>query len=410
MRRDKAARSAGRILIAAFVMALVPAAAVPQSPNAATPGNEVAADPIQCWWTTDRSAVYVGEQFSLALTCALVDTNAVKAVVDESTLDPTTVHLPPFEVLGGKHYRDIWNGERRFFQYQYDMRLTGEDFFGKDVTLPRLELSYRVQRTVAGGSALAGRDQRFVLPAEPIRVMSLVAKDAPDIRDAPPETFGDIEARVFSANVALVGAGFAFALAVVLLLVVAVRATSKYRAKAPGRARAVPVVAVLRAASKELAAVQALSQSEGWTSDLAGRAATALRLAGAVALSHQITQTPVGADVNVREGQLVLPGWRKKVMVSAAVTPLTRSSSPNGHAPDRSPRVKAMWDSMSQALGVFSVARYGRNGHFDATALDSALAEGQDLVKQLRRLYWWPFRASGPAKPTTTGGAQVWER
>lgn len=410
MRRGKAARNAGRILIAAFVMALAPGAGASQSPAAGTPGNDVAADPIQCWWKTDRSAVYVGEPFSLALTCALVDTNAAKAVVDESTLDPTTVHLPPFEVLGGKHYRDIWNGDRRFFQYRYDLRLTGEGFFGKDVTLPRLELSYRVQSTVAGGSALAGREQRYALPAEPIRVMSLVTRDAPDIRDAPPETFGDIEARMFRANVALVGAGFGFALAVILLLVAAVRAMGKYRAKAPARARTVPAFAVLRAASKELAAVQGLSQSEGWNSDLAGRAATALRLAGAVALSHSISQTPVGADVKAREGQLVLPGWRKNVMVSAAVTPLTGSLSHNGHAPVQSPQVKATWDAMSQALGVFSAARYGRNGHFDTTALDSALAEGQDLVKQLRRRYWWPFTGAGPANPTTTGGAQVWER
>src|SRR5436190_15508848 len=109
------------------------------------PGPDVAMAPIECWWKTDRSAIRVGEQFQLTLTCAVIDTEKVKVVVDESSLAPTALHLVPFEIVTGTRFRDIFNSPRRFFQYQYVMRLLGEEFFDKQVSLPRLQISYRVQ-------------------------------------------------------------------------------------------------------------------------------------------------------------------------------------------------------------------------------------------------------------------------
>src|ERR1043166_3435831 len=95
---------------------LAPAAALAQT--APTPPKEIAVAPVECWWKTDRSAIRVGEQFQLTLTCAVLDTDRVKVVVDESSLAPSALHLVPFEIVSGQRFRDIVNSPRRFFQYQ----------------------------------------------------------------------------------------------------------------------------------------------------------------------------------------------------------------------------------------------------------------------------------------------------
>src|SRR4051812_12711651 len=146
----------------------------------AKPPADVAVAPIECWWKTDRSAVRVGEQFQLTLTCAVLDTEKVKVAIDESSLAPSALHLVPFEVVSGQRFRDILNSPRRFFQYQYVMRVLGEDFFDKEVSLPRLQISYRVQNMLNGGSALAGREAQYSLRPVPIRVLSLVPNAAQD--------------------------------------------------------------------------------------------------------------------------------------------------------------------------------------------------------------------------------------
>ena len=46
------------------------------------------------------------------------------------------------------------------------------------------------------------------------------------------------------------------------------------------------------------------SQSGGWNGELAGRAAAALRLAGAVALSRPVSQKEVDRDTPPTEGQV----------------------------------------------------------------------------------------------------------
>src|SRR5581483_10652833 len=106
------------------------------------------ADPIQCWWRTSAGAVRVGEPFTAVLTCAVLETDDVKVVVDESRLEPSVVQFAPFETLGGSHAADLRNDTRRFFQYEYRLRLIAENLFGRDVALPETKLSYRVQSKV----------------------------------------------------------------------------------------------------------------------------------------------------------------------------------------------------------------------------------------------------------------------
>jgi hypothetical protein len=369
---------------------------------------EVPVPPIECWWKTDRSAVRVGEQFMLTLTCAVLDTERVRVVVDESGLAPTALHLVPFEIVDGRRFRDILNAPRRFFQYQYTIRLLGEEFFGKEVLLPRLQISYRVQNSLQGGAALAGRETQYSLVPVPIRVLSLVPAGTSDIRDTPLETFGDVERRLFRSNLLLILASVMFALAGLMAVMTVARAAVKRRASGAKHHRTVSSGTVLRAAGRELGMVKTASQRDGWTTELAGRAAAALRLAGAVALSRPVGQKEVERNTQATEGQVpAAPSLRnltgKKVMLSAAVTPVAVNGQPG---------VPPVWDSLSQSLGVFSAARYSRpskNGGIDSTALDSALADAQDGVRRLRLSQW---RRIGRSRRVTQSEAarQTWAR
>ena len=389
----------------------------PVRPAAANPG-EVVAPPIECWWKTDRSAVRVGETFELMLTCAVLDTDRVKVVVDESALAPSALHLVPFDIVGGERFRDILNTPRRFFQYRYSMRVLGEEFFGKEVSLPRLQISYRVQNSLQGGAALQGREAQYSLVPVPIRVLSLVPAGAADIRDTPVDTFGDVDARLFRSNLLLILAGVAFVLAGLLAIMLLARAAVKRHATSAIRQRTVSSGTALRAASRELRAVHTASQNGGWTSDLAGRAAAALRLAGAVALSRPIGQLELDRNAQPGEGQIAANGFGprrgKRTVLSASVTP--DMAALNG----RSASTDESWRALSQALRTFTATRYsrpstpadaaeGRNGSVDATALDAALAEGQDAVKRLRLTQWRRF-GRRTTHAGTTAVRPTWER
>src|SRR5262245_66314555 len=89
--------------------------------------QDVQTDPLQCWWRTSAGAVRVGEPFSVVLTCAVLETDAATVVPDQSRLEPSVVQFAPFEVLGGNHGADLRTDLRRFFQYEYRLRLIGEE-------------------------------------------------------------------------------------------------------------------------------------------------------------------------------------------------------------------------------------------------------------------------------------------
>src|SRR5688572_11295927 len=117
-RCDPSRRTARCLLVIALAAGLWPLRAGGQEAAPAA----VEADAIRCWWRTDAGAVQIGEQFSVVLTCAVLDNDAVQVVPDESQLDPTTVQMAPFEVIGGSHPPDQRTPNRRFFQRQYTLR------------------------------------------------------------------------------------------------------------------------------------------------------------------------------------------------------------------------------------------------------------------------------------------------
>ena len=125
--------------VMAAVGVLLPALAAAQAPGMG--GPVVEADPLRCWWRTDRASVRMGEPFEAVLTCAALETASTKVVVDRSRLDPTVFAVPPFDVLGGTTAEDATTAARRFFQYTYQLRLLNDTTFGQDVSLAGIQLT-----------------------------------------------------------------------------------------------------------------------------------------------------------------------------------------------------------------------------------------------------------------------------
>ena len=382
------------------------------------------ADPVQCWWRTSAGAIRVGETFTLVLTCAALETDEVKVVVDQSKLEPSVVQFAPFEVTGGSHAADLRSGDRRFFQYEYRLRAIAENLFGKDVQLPETKVSYRVQSHTRQGTSpgegpravIEGRDQTYIMPAQSIRILSLVPGDASDIRDSAHETFGDVDLRSFRANFLTVVGGILFAIAALLGVLAIVRLVATYARPTTAADRLMPDLAILRGVGRELSSVQKERQQAGWSAELAGRALAALRVLGTYAIGRRVSKTaqPLGSAAQAQEeGSLVLrTGWPrgKRVVVSGAATSQAvarelKRVSANGGA-----RHAADLEALEQALTRFTAAQYGRNGSIDEAALDDSLTTGFHLLRRLKLRHTWPMRRFLRRRAPAGVESRVWSR
>jgi hypothetical protein len=394
--------------------------------------QNVETDPIRCWWRTSAGAVRAGEPFSVVLTCAVVENDAAKVVVDQAKLEPSVVQFAPFEVVpaGSSHAPDLRSEERRFFQYEYQLRLIAENLFGKDATLPETRLSYHVQSQVGQAAAIQGRDQSYVLPPLSIRVLSMVPADAGDIRDGTVETFTDLDQRSFRASVLVVVGGILLALAALMALLALLRLVARYRRPSAASSRLVSDGAILRAVGRELRAVQRGREAGGWTLELAARALGALRIAGAYALGRRVAQSSVvsqrspffsrrspaadnqetSANPSI-DGQLtVRAGWPrgKPIAVSASVTPqaiahqIARGTS--------SPRRAVMLEALKQALTRFTTAQYGQDPKVDDAALDDALAAAVRTLTQLKVDQTWLMRRLSRGRVMPEVESRAWSR
>ena len=324
----------------------------------------VEVEPITCWGRTSTSAVRSGEAFDLRLTCAVVETETNKVVADSSKLDPTVVQLPPFEVLGGTHAGDLMTPGKRFFQYDYRLRLLAEDAFGNDVAIPPLEISYRIESQVQGGDTSQGREQSYSLPRTSMRLISLVPDDAADIREAPVAPFTAIENRDSRANLMQTIATVLFALAGVVALLMLVSMLRRKKVVTKTTQMHLAPRTILSAVSKELDEVQRASRA-GWTQELAGRALTAARIAGAYATGRAVGQRPPNANEPPVDGVLVVHQFgRGDVFVSGGATTQSAIAIP----------------ALSDALQTLTVMRYGRVEKLDSDA-DGAI----DAAKRVTR-------------------------
>ena len=368
----------------------------------------VALQAMQCWRRIASHAVHVGERFDMVLTCAVVDTDTTRVVPDLAWLEPETLGVSPFEVLDGERYDDVVRGPRRFFQYRYALRIIGEDYFGLDVELPPLELRYRIERSIDGGTATEGRELAHVLPPESIRVLSLVPATAVDIRELPGETFGDVEARLFRANLIGIAAMAIGVAAAGVLLLGAVRVRREWRGVAAVRDDGVPAWRIARTALGELRSVRDATAAQGWTGDLVARALAALRIAAALATGRSVAQRAGGAAVDggtaggaAVDGTAVDPEGRlpvrrglfgrETVFVSSAITardvdrelPRVRAESMEG---------ASAVDALRAGLADLSGARYGPASVAPGDSLTVGLEAGIVALQSLQVELFEPVR------------------
>ena len=391
-----------------------------QTAEAGTAGNE--SDPIACWWRTDRRAVHVGERFTLTLTCGVIETPDVRVVTDRGRLDPAALDLTPFEVVGGTRHDDIEAAPRRYFQYSYTLRLFGDEHFGRDVDIPSIPITYSVE--TSGVSATRGRDQLYLLPALPVRMLSLVPITAADIEDASPDTFGDIESRALRATGELTAAGVVFTLAVALAGLAVVRVARPRLARTAAERDLLSPVEVLRGCIREAARVKSEVQRGGWTADLLGEALTLLRVAAAEALGRPVAQQVVERSEAAQDGQLLLRKGRlsaKRVVISSSAT----SGAIDGALADAgSNRLRASrygesavalakaertLEDLRESLRVFEAARYSRSGELDHGALDAALETGTAALRRLHEMRQWRARTMETMSRAADRMKAVWE-
>ena len=364
-----------RILLAIMLVARAEALALQQQKpdsgsRTAEPGVET--EPIACWWRTTTGAVRVGEVFSVVLTCSVLQTEAARTIVDESRLDSSVVALAPFEVAGGSRGDDLTTAGRRFFQYEYSLRAIAENLIGNDVLLPALSLNYRVESRAQSGT-VQGRDLIYAMPPLPVRVLSMVPDNAPDIREPSVQSFREIDDMAFRGTAYRAIAGMLFVLGGLLIAVAAVRVVRRRRAVSPAKGRVLSDSVVLQAVRRELEDLRQRARESGWTDDLAARGLAALRIVAALASGKTVSQrrdphsalrTPDRGTRNADRGSAVegeLPIGR--VLVSAAVTA-------NGHA-------------LREPLARLTELRYGRTATVDPSVLDSAIDEG---IREAERL------------------------
>jgi hypothetical protein len=281
----------------------------------------------------------------------------------------------------------------RYLQYEYTMRLLGEGFFGQDLAIPSLTVSYNLRSAGAGSE---GRDQTYLLPALPMRALSLVPRGVTDIRDASGQTFADVESRRFLSTLAQVIAWIAFAFAAVLAALAIARAAGTLRLRGPQTVRPLPTPSLLGGCLRALGRARAEAAHAGWTPELKSRAVAALRVAAALALGRPVAQEYVAAQTAERSGQLAVRTGllrRRRALVSAPTTPVAIARRiETGASAGAQARVNL--EQIGDALKAFSSATYGRSAEPDPSALNSELDSAVSAIRRLRVSSLWPMRTA----------------
>ena len=376
---------------------------------AGQPADDVlAVDALRCWRRVGRNAVHVGERFSMTVTCSVAETERARALLDQTALEPAAIDVGPFEVLDGERFEDVPTGPYRFLQYRYTLRVITENSFGEDLEIPALDLIYRIERRAGDDPALAGRELTHVLPPEPVRVLSLVPRSMVDIRDLPPATFGDVQARVLRATALTLLAALLGLCSLGVVVLGTARLARERRGGARRLDRRLSLPLVIRHALRELAGVRRTVTDEGWTAASAGRALSAFRVAASVAVLGDVAQQQVDTDTPARTGQLrVRHGLLrpKTAMVSSGLTAATMSDRLDA-AGVRPVAGRPALDELRRTIETFTAARYSRDDRLRDGELSRALEDGVSLLNDLR------WRTAAPVRHAARLGAVLtrWRR
>jgi len=365
----------------------------------AVPSSAQGVDPIRCWWQSSTGAVTIGEAFTVVLTCAVIQTTSMQVVADESRLGVASIQMAPFEILGGSHPADAYRLHRRFFQYHYQLRLISADAIGHDVTVPALSIPYRVHSRV-GAAALKGRDLTYLMPALPIKVLSLVPAEAADIRDGSDASLAAVESLRFRSSmfqILAIAFGAIAAVMTVLALVPLARGARQAGAVASDR---LPDRAVASRASQELAEARASATTDGWTDTAVARALAAIRVIAALAIRRPISEKPLKANAPVPEGRLAVAHGRVRTMrasVSSAVTATDVAVAGSRLDDSASLTHRHQLEGLQSALAEMTAALYQQAPVRDAATLNEAARLAREVAIGLQRernawSTWWSVR------------------
>lgn len=362
----------------------------------AQPSDVSLTEPLRCWWRTSVGAVAIGEPFEATVTCAVREGDASRVVPDESRLQPTGIRLAPFEVLSGSHPADLRTETHRFFQYRYQVRIIAPDVIGRDARFPDLQLHYRIHDRLSGDT-VEGRDRIYLLPGQPIRVLSQVPLEADDIRDSSNADFNAVTTLRFGARALRFAALFLVAFGLLVLTLVVLRAV-RQRSSWPQRT-VIPVMprAVLSQALTELTEVKRQSAS-GWTADLIARAASAVRIAATTGLGRSVAQQKHVPGAVILPGSLLCThGWlrNRAYVVSSSITPGELARHANQLPSHLAPRRDAL-ERLQRSLSAQTRVLYAAAPDFDGSALDVALTDALRATQVLRRAHAWPSGWLGP--------------
>ena len=364
------------------------APAEPLTPAGITGAPPLSADtPVQCWWRSSSGAIRLGEVVDVALTCAVLESATVTAVPDESRLTVASVQLSPFEIVDGVHPPDVRQGERRFFQYRYRLRIINPDAIGRDVKTPPLAIPYRLQSRMGGTSTLAGRDLAHMMPQLVFRVVSQVPADADDIRDSADASFAEIEALRFRANAFNVAAMVLTALGVVAALSLLAPVAGLLRRKRRTLAHRMSDRLVLSHAAGVLGDRLDGARAAGWTPEALAEAHTAARVVAAMAAGIGARELSLGAAAVVPEGRLLVRRRfsRQAAAVTAHVTTDILSKVLAALPAGTSAAAHSRLERLRDALAALTRARYGAEGAFEAVSVDEAVTAARDIGAAMAR-------------------------
>jgi hypothetical protein len=392
------------------VATIAGANAQPRAPQPADGPSMVETAPLRCWWRTSKGAVAIGEPFDVRLTCAVLETDTVQVVPDESRLTVAGVQLTPFEVIGGDHPADTRAGQRRFFQYRYTVRVLDPNQLGQDVALPRLSILYKVQSRTDTNATLEGRDFAYLMPGLTVHVLSQVTEDVADIRDGTDVGLERLEALRFRARLLDIGALTLLAGGVVLLVAAVGRAVMSRSGTATSNVR--PRIAdrrVLGAVDREMTRI-ARDAAAGWTGELVRDAHAALRIVGAIALGRGVSERPLEPAASPGDGRVAVRAWRPGrvgASVSSATTPADLRSALDTLPASASPADRQGLEALRDALSSLTAAQFAEGGTPDALAMSTALEAGRSEAARLTRDRRWQWlRRRSPPRAWRQEGAR----
>ena len=403
-------RCSGAVVLGALVLSAIvvsPAAAQHEGHQPARPATKAEPqpqpekvlgwEPIRCWRQTSTGAVTIGQTLTLVLTCAAYEGDNAQVIPDEARLGVASIQLAPFEIVGGSHPPDVRRGSRRFFQYEYQLRLISPDAIGHDVNIPPLTISYRIQSRVGAAATLQGRDLSYLMPMLPIKVLSLVPADASDIRDASGASLAAVDSLRYRSSlfqVLTITFGALAAVLLVLAFVPLARANAGADTATPDR---VPDRAVLAAATAVIdKTLTKVSEGDGWTDEQLASGLGATRLVAACAIHVPVSQKPLGPDRVVPDGRFLVEERfvrRRFASVASSVTAADVARARATGTQQFSMTRLQQLERLESTLTVLTAAMYQKAAPRDTAVLADALSSTMSLAREIAaERGWWRAR------------------